>query len=370
MKKTIIFFLAAIFLLNAISCSVVNKTGDKTNENIEGSDRYKPYKYGIVAGDYIFSDDTGLIMKYNIHDGKASYLCPDPFCTHSDKNCQFADVGENSFASIGNTVYYIIEDESTGSSVLNSFDVNTAETKTVYSCSGRLVSVYAYYYKLLVHYVSSFGLSASGYYFWYDTKTGKIEELKDGIFSEGGSVYDIKDDRIIWYSSDRNNRKSTDLYGNDCKTHDYLYAYGCHYETEENEADGSYSLYAAFDGETEKKLIAENIGPFIFYENKIVYFKYVPLDKRKVVFVYDETHKATDNYGGDVYVMNPDGADNHLLLHTDEYIVGMTSSKNHPQVSGDYFGIIAGYFDEEGYVNMDRLIIANINTGEYVISHE
>ena len=49
--------------------------------------------------------------------------------------------------------------------------------------------------------------------------------------------------------------------------------------------------------------------------------------------------------------------------------VGMTASKTHPQVSGDYFGIMATYFVGDTAYD-DRLIIANINTGEYVISHK
>lgn len=119
----------------------------------------------------------------------------------------------------------------------------------------------------------------------------------------------------------------------------------------------------------ERKLIEDDISMYIYYENKIVYFKLVPPDEQKVVHVWEDGQIDKDFYGGNVYIMNPDGTDKHLLFHTDEFIIGMTSNRRHPLISGDYFGILAGYYTDDGFFT-DRVIIANIKTGEFVVTHK
>ena len=127
----------------------------------------------------------------------------------------------------------------------------------------------------------------------------------------------------------------------------------------------SYSLYVTFNGEKERTLISDDIVPFVFYENKIVYFKSLPYEQCKTMYTYEDGHKVLDYYGGDVYVMNPDGTDDHLLFHTDEFITGMTTSKTHPHVTGDYFGIMITSINKDNF--KENLLIANINTGDYVV---
>ncbi len=87
----------------------------------------------------------------------------------------------------------------------------------------------------------------------------------------------------------------------------------------------------------------------------------------RYVYYIRDGRVARDEFGGNVYVMNPDGSDAHLLFHTDEYLYGMTDDQRHPLVCGDYIGIFTAKFKNDETVS-DDLIIANINTGEFVIT--
>ena len=155
------------------------------------------------------------------------------------------------------------------------------------------------------------------------------------------------------------------------KEHDFGYRYGNYYTTEKetgNDGKDMYSLYVTYDN-GEKKLLKKNVGPVLFYENKIVYSEVIPYEKQRVVHVDKDGSEERDDWGGNVYVMNPDGSDDHLLFHTDEYIIGMTSDMAHPHVCGDYFGIETGKFKGDEMTE-DNIIIANINTGEFVVTHD
>ena len=130
-----------------------------------------------------------------------------------------------------------------------------------------------------------------------------------------------------------------------------------------------YYLYATFPSEEKITILLEGVGPCLFYGNKIVYFKSVPKDERVVVHDDDDVKQIKSQYSGDIYVMNPDGANNHILIHTDEFITGTTVNRAHPQICGDYIGIIAGNFDGDNMLN-NKLIIDNINNGEFVVTHD
>ena len=374
MKKVLIFAIILLFLLNTYSCGTVPDETDTTAEdsrNTEIDESPKSINYGIIGGDYIFAANSrNKPVKYNIHDGKMSYVCPDPFCKHKDKSCQFYGVRSDQFASIGNIVYYIKLDEETGKSTLYSFDADTSETKAIYSEYGYFAEIYGYEYRLLIHYVNGTYTVEESYWFWYDTKTGKTEILCEKYIPEEYVLYEISDDRIVWRPLRSNDYYSTDLNGEDWKPHDFGYKYGNYYKVETEDAFvKGYSLYVTLNGETERKLILENFEACMFYENKIVYFKSVPYDEQEASHTFEDGSLLRNIKGGNVYVMNPDGTDNHLLFHTDEHLSCMTSDHAHPQICGDYFGIIITMFDGDEQLD-DRIIIANINTGEYVISHE
>lgn len=371
MKKIISVFLAAVTVFALFSCN--NTTGTDT-ETAEGTDVVASGKcnYGIILGDYVFAAGNNKLMKYNIHDGTATYLCPDPFCQHGGR-CQFANAGENNFASIGNVVYYIDEDTESGKSTVFAFDADTNETKAVYSVTGRLLYMFAYYYKLIIRYIDSSRKDAEFYYFWYDTKTGKTEKLTEGAIPRTAKVRMIYDDKIVWFDISKHRSYCSDLQGGDYKLYDDGYRYGNYYSFEDwTDDDGEYHIayYVTLNGEDEKKLLKEDIYP-LFAENKIVYVRFLPKDERR--YVYQEGYEMpalVDLYGGDVYVMDPDGSNDHLLFHTDEFIGELNSFNNRVLVSGDIIGILSDCIDEEDGDCFKNLIIANVNTGEFVISHE
>ena len=376
MKKTLLVIIALLLILCSCNGAV---TETAAGSNTQPDNGYRPYKYGIVGGDYMFDySPSGVIMKYNVHNGEASYLCPDPFCRHTSKECQFSGMGSSTFTSIGNVVYYVKQDDSTGKSALYSFDADTAETKTLLNRDGMMTGVYAYEKRLLVLWLEKYELEAERFYFWYDTETGKTEKLGGTVNTYSPTkryiLYTIRDDRIIWrvLNMDKRSYYSTDLYGEDLKEHDFGHRYGNYYTTEkETGEDGKeiYSLYVIYNGETEKKLLKKDIIACLFYENKIVYGLRIPYEKQRVVHVDRDGSEERDEWGGNVYVMDPDGSDDHLLFHTEEYIIGATSDTAHPHVCGDYIGIMTGKFKGDAMTE-DNIIIANINTGEYVITHK
>ena len=381
MKKIICAVLALIFIFCAYSCTGAD-AGAETTTDAEAEAKlpeFKPFKYGIVGGDYMFDySSRGVIMKYNVHNGEASYLCPDPFCSHTKKDCQFSGMSSYTFTSVGNVVYYVKQDDTAGKSALYSFDADTAETKTLLTKDGMMTSVYAYEYRLLVLWLEEYGLEAQRYYFWYDTKTGKMEQLGGTVNTysptERYMLYCIRDDRIIWKvgKMDKWYYYSTDLNGGDLKEHDFGYRYGNYYTMEKEQDENGkdiYSLYVVFGGGTEKKLLKKDVGVCLFYENKIVYGERIPYEEQRVIHVDRDGNEDRDDWGGNVYVMNPDGTDDHLLFHTDEFIIGMTSDSAHPHVCGDYIGIQTGKFAGDE-MKEDDIIIANINTGDFVVTHK
>ncbi len=382
MKKLLSIIITFVFVFGAYSCGGVEIAVTDTAATTEATTAeqtavFKPYKFGITPGDYMFSlNSRGAIVKYNVHNGQSSYLCPDPFCNHTKSTCQFIGLGSLNYTSIGNTVYYVKQDAETGKSALYAFDADTSETNTVLTRDGMMTAVYAYEKRLLILWLEKYDFEAERYYFWYDIKTGETEKLGDEVNVmkpyETRLLNSVRDDRIIWSvrTQDGTSYLSTNLRGEDLKEHDFGYRYGNYYKTViEPTDDGreAFSLYVTFAGETEPKRILQGAGPILFYENKIVYFGSVPEEEQKVVHKYKDGRVERDESGGNVYVMNPDGSDAHLLFHTDEYLYGMTDDQRHPLVCGDYIGIFTAKFKNDETVS-DDLIIANINTGEFVIT--
>lgn len=332
--------------------------------------RYKPYNRGIIGSDYFYGYKYGTIVKYNVHTGKESCLCPDPFCDHENKNCLFFGVSSETFTSIGNIVYYVKPNPVTGKNTMYSFDTDTSETKTVFSSNEVLLSVFAYEYKILIRAKNNYN-DIKSYHYWYDTKTGKTEDYDESSISNNEVFYGIRDDRVIWRILGTEEFYSTDLNGIDHKKYDFGYRYGNYYELEliEDE-DGhlSYTVYVTYNGESEKTIFLKNVSSCFFFENKIIYFMEVPPEEQKVLFIDPTGREVKDSEGGNIYVINPDGTDNHLLLHADYLLSGLSSNKNHPLICGDYFGVLIYYINNDG-CEENGILIANINTGEFVITH-
>ncbi len=377
MKKLFIIIITSVFILSSYSCSTlpddINTTADNS-EITNNQHNYKPYKYGNIGGDYIFKLTSDYrLVKFNVHDGKRSYLCPDPFCSHDNSSCQFYNITSAKFTSIGNTVYYLRFDNK-GKSAVYSYDVDKSETKEVfvYQEKSLMTNVYAYDYRLFIRTAFNYELGIKESYFWYDTKTGETENYNGDNLSIGYSLFMIRDDRVIWSDVNLTSFFSTDLKGEDFKEHDFNYRYGNHYEMEfviSDEGYKSYTLYATFGNEKERKVVLSDIGPCFYYENNLVYFKTLPKKEHTVVHTYKNGSTVKDVKGGNLYIANPDGSDARLLLHTDEFMTSLSSDSYHQDVCGDYIGICAAEFSGDE-MKEDKLVIVNLKTGEFVVTHE
>ena len=367
MKKIISVFLAAITVFALFSCNNTTGTDTETDATADG---LKTCNYGKIWKDYIVISDgnDGTLIKYNIHNGEMSFLCPDPFCRH-EEDCQFAGVGvlSHSFDFIENTVYYANDEKGTGQNCLYSFDIDTSATKLLYESEGVIRDVHAYERRLFIREITGGRYNAESRCFWYDTITGKTEEYKGK--QSGIKLNRIENDRMIWYSIFNHDLYFTDLEGNEYQDYDFGSYYGNHYDIEypeygDNETKSG--LYVTFSGETERKLLKEGVGQVTFAENKIIYTKVVPKEERRVGFVDELGREYYDPYNGDVYIMNPDGSDDHLLFHCDEYISELPDGSN-GLISGDYVGMYSLRL-LEGMGNIFVLIIVNIKTGEFIVT--
>ena len=379
MKKILIIIIALTFVISAYSCGsggadtdTETETGTETG-GMQEQTSPDTMKYGIIPGDYFFSSEYGGLLKYNVHNGTVSALCPDPFCHHDDESCQFDGVYSSTcFASIGNTVYYIHTDYETGDSAVYSFDADTAETNKVYSPGVPLSQIYSYEYRLLIRQYDSSDRGARCSYIWYDTKTGKTSALYKDEALDYYTVYSIINDRIIWKRYLEQEYYSTDLDGKDFIEYDFGYKYGNYYEmVEETYEDGTpyYDLYVTLKGETERKLLIQNTFYIAYCENKIIYTKMHPRAEWKVIRYFSKEYSIYDYTCGDVYVMDPDGSNDRLLIHTDEGIKKLTPGYQfHRMISGDLIGIELYWFDKDGGEYSGRIMTVDINTGEYVLS--
>ena len=369
MKKITAFLLSAVLLLSCCSCA---SDGADTETNAT-ADGLKTCKYGKIWKDYIVIADgnDGTLIKYNIHNGEMTYLCPDPFCDHHNNNCQFGGIGvlADDYDFIENTVYYANNEKSTGQNCLYSFDIDTSVTKLLYESEGVIFDVHAYERRLFIREITGDRYNKESRCFWYDTLTGKTEEYKGKNTQSGIKFNRIENDRMIWYSIFNNDLYFTDLEGNEYQDYDFGSYYGNHYDIEypeygDNETKSG--LYVTLSGETERKLLKEGVGQVTFAEDKILYTKITPKDERRVAYVDELGVEYYDPYNGDVYIMNPDGTDDHLLFHCDEWITELPDGSN-GLISGDYVGMYSLRL-LEGVGNIYVLIIVNIKTGEFIVT--
>ena len=246
------------------------------------------------------------------------------------------------------------------------------ETNKVYSPGVPLSQIYSYEYRLLIRQYDSSDRGARCSYIWYDTKTGKTSALYKDEALDYYTVYSIINDRIIWKRYLEQEYYSTDLDGKDFIEYDFGYKYGNYYEmVEETYEDGTpyYDLYVTLKGETERKLLIQNTFYIAYCENKIIYTKMHPRAEWKVIRYFSKEYSIYDYTCGDVYVMDPDGSNDRLLIHTDEGIKKLTPGYQfHRMISGDLIGIELYWFDKDGGEYSGRIMTVDINTGEYVLS--
>ena len=103
------------------------------------------------------------------------------------------------------------------------------------------------------------------------------------------------------------------------------------------------------------------------WNNELLTVPYGPLGIITMPGTEDAGKQIKDEWGGNVYVMNSDGSDAHLLCHVEDFYYG-----NMPPIAcGDWVGIISqNYYPNEnswggaGYCLTDMLVV-NVVTGEY-----
>lgn len=372
-KRMMAFILVILCLLILNSCH-----SDKPYEPITGSILEDgEMGTGNIAGDYLYRsikiDEQTLLLKYNIHTGSVSTVCQDPFCDHKE-GCPFW-IESGDMACIGNTLYYIFDNE--GNFTIRSYNGDSMTLSDVMKSKLRISHLFAYNQYLF--YTEIEQISDGCYqktFHRYDTETKEKQTILQT--EKSISIDEIKNQTITWKNA--NSYYITDLDGNgETSTPSEGNQWGYYSYRSELDVTGQITwenfkrkLYRTDKRTGVETFIADGVGPTFFYGDKILYFTSVPSDEKKVIM---NTPEGTyyDYFGGNVYVMNLDGSDNHLLSHAENcYISGMSPDRNNELVSGDWVGIILKnyYPDKTGVLTFTDtdLLIVNVVTGEYTVA--
>lgn len=315
---------------------------------------------GNIGGDYIYASTNSRLIKYHIPSGTATWVCQDPFCEHS-LNCQFK-VPDFRYAAIGNILYYVTEID--GQCRLRSYDGDSMKIEEIRISNGVLSRLFSYNYYLYFSELNVVdGNIIDAVIYRWDTQNGKTDVIDCG--DPYAKIYKIEAGRIVWEKGDK--YFSTDLSGEDKRPYtpvlqrewgNYIYTWALG-------ANGEFIRLSRKDRSTNQEIvIAQDFDWFYFYGDKVVYWKRT--DTPRYV-TSDAGKQIKDEWGGNVYVMNSDGSDAHLLCHVEDFYYG-----NMPPIAcGDWVGIISqNYYPNEnswggaGYCLTDMLVV-NVVTGEY-----
>ena len=344
MKRFVSAILLLSLLLLSVSCVGYTQTDERPLED-----------FGRVEGDYLFkagfTRTPGFtpLLKYNVHTGECTTVCPDIFCDHKDEKCFFYNV--SAFVSIGNTLYFERLDKTNGEYGIYAYDVSGDQGKFVYYPGARIFSIQSYY-----NYI----------YLIVNQKCRRLD-------TESGSVYDMPDVPSGWLDSITNERiyyrtgknenglpvyTVTDLDGNILSTKEDNYLrFGNYYYTSTIKGAFCYDLYRSEDG-SNTELVSEKVGMGFFVGDRILYFD-------------PNTEKV--GHFTKLYSMAADGTDKKLLVDNINISMELFPPRDQAElINGDYVGIVLGPDksvdeDEENYPDCDLLIL-NYKTGEYKIS--
>lgn len=366
MKRKLLIILLALLAILTCSCGQKEQLPElPTYEKITSSElEYGEIETGTVAGDYIFRTIAGLLVKYHIPTGTAATVCQDPYCEHDQRSCPFR-VGAWRLASIGNILYYAVEQEDQWH--LRSYDGDSMQVKEIRTSNGVLGDLFSYNYYLYfteTYYTENEGQTKSTIYRW-DTQSGAFDIIDCG--HPYATIRKIAVGRIVWEQGE--DYFSTDLDGGDERVYNQTYQreWGKYIFSWAVQDNVMKQLYRTDLTTNEKVLIGEDIAFVYFYGDKVIYLKY--LDSPRLV-TSDTGKKLKDQYGGTVYIMNFDGSNNHPLCHVENFCFGGTSSsRNNEYVCGDWVGISSQnyYPDADGSERfcVTDMLFVNVVTEEY-----
>ena len=316
---------------------------------------------GTIPGDYVYGSPTNsVLIKYHIPSGTATTVCQDPFCDHNIQ-CPFS-VPDHWYAAIGNILYYSKKID--GQSHLRSYDGDSMKVEEILISNGVLSRLFSYNYYLYFSELEVVDHGIIGTVIYrLDTQTGTTDVIDCG--DPYAKIYKIEAGRIVWEKGDK--YFSTDLSGEDKRPYTPVLQreWGNYVYTWALGANGEFIRLSRKDRSTNQEIvIAQDFDWFYFYGDKVVYWKRT--DTPRYV-TSDAGKQIKDEWGGNVYVMNSDGSDAHLLCHVEDFYYG-----NMPPIAcGDWVGIISqNYYPNEnswggaGYCLTDMLVV-NVVTGEY-----
>ncbi len=383
-KKILVFALSALLILFCVSCK---GTGDPDisrpetgrQEQIgEDTDRKKyavvrdDIDFGLSDGDYIFNAAStrvpgyNVLLKYNVHTGECSPVCPDPFCDHASESCEFYDVIYATY--IGNTVYFVKTNRETGKRGIYGFDVDSVRGEFVYETDGYLERIFAY----------------KGYIYFTDGNVIKLDAATHKstvLFQPYGSIFMVRNDLIYTsFDDSTDDMRLYDLDGNLVAEHALDtkyggYVYSIHPKNDElgnpwimdvmrtNDTDLKYypnSRRVIYDEKWE--MVYENLGPITCLSDRILFFVAAPVEEMCGLRLFRG-----------VGTIMPDGSDKRVLLEYDDSIsTTLTSEARYNEmICGDYIGIYMlpekPVGDDENVGRCDLLLL-NYKTGDYKIS--
>ena len=362
------FLIITLSLLLALLCSCNQGQGQELKplkplpERITESELDNgKMETGTIPGDYVYGSPTNsVLIKYHIPSGTATTVCQDPFCDHNIQ-CPF-NVPDHWYAAIGNILYYSKKID--GQSHLRSYDGDSMKVEEILISNGVLSRLFSYNYYLYFSELEVVDHGIIGTVIYrLDTQTGTTDVIDcDDPYAK---IYKIEAGRIVWEKGDK--YFSTDLSGEDERDYSPILQreWGQYVYRWTLDSNGKYTgLYRKDRSTNQEIVIAQDFDWFYFYGDKVVYWKRT--DTPRYV-TSDAGKQIKDEWGGNVYVMNSDGSDAHLLCHVEDFYYGSMP----PIACGDWVGIISqNYYPNEnswggaGYCLTDMLVV-NVVTGEY-----
>lgn len=367
MKRKFLFITLAVLIIFLCSCGQKQEQRPERKplqtlpERITESELDNgEMETGTIPGDYIYASANFKLIKYHIPSGTATWVCQDPFCEH-DLNCQFK-LPDSRYAVIGNALYYVTEID--GQCRLRSYDGADMKIEEIRISNGILSRLFSYNYYLYFSEseVENHNIINTVIYRW-DTQSGALDVIDCG--DSYAKINKIEAGRIVWEKGDE--YFSTDLSGEDERPYTPVLQreWGNYVYTWVLDANGEFIRLSRKDRSTNQEIvIAQDFDWFYFYGDKVVYWKRT--DTPRYV-TSDAGKQIKDEWGGNVYVMNSDGSDAHLLCHVEDFYYGSMP----PIACGDWVGIISqNYYPNENTWGgaafcLTDMLLVNVVTDEY-----